>query len=212
MRNTLWYDHDDVIKWKQFPRSWPFVQVNSPVTGEFPAQQPVTRSFRVSFDLRLIKWLSKQSWGSTEPFWIWKQIKKIFHVSFFVRLIYPVYLYWSAISIVIDDVTKGHFPRYWPFVRAIRRSPVNFPHKDQWRGPLIFSLICTWIKGWVNNRKAGDLRRHRTHYGVTVMVIGRVLAWGHMQFGIPVRNSCLTQISWNRVAYNIHLSCPIVWQ
>ena len=36
---------------------------NSPVTGEFPAQRPVTQSFDVSFDLRLNKRLSKQSWG-----------------------------------------------------------------------------------------------------------------------------------------------------
>ena len=36
---------------------------NSPVPGEFPAQRPVTRSFNVFFDLRLNKWLSKQSWG-----------------------------------------------------------------------------------------------------------------------------------------------------
>ena len=36
---------------------------NSPVTGEFPAQRPVTRSFDVFFDLRLNKQLSKQSWG-----------------------------------------------------------------------------------------------------------------------------------------------------
>ena len=35
----------------------------SPVIGEFPAQRPVTRSFDVSFDLRLNKQLSKQSWG-----------------------------------------------------------------------------------------------------------------------------------------------------
>ena len=35
---------------------------NSPVTGEFPAQRPVTRNFNVFFDLRLNKWLSKQSW------------------------------------------------------------------------------------------------------------------------------------------------------
>ena len=33
-----------------------------PVPGEFPAQRPVTRSFDVFFDLRLNKWLSKQSW------------------------------------------------------------------------------------------------------------------------------------------------------
>ena len=35
----------------------------SPVTGEFPAQKPVTRSFDVFCDLRLNKRLTKQSWG-----------------------------------------------------------------------------------------------------------------------------------------------------
>ena len=50
-----------------------------------------------------------------------------------------------------------HFPRYLPFVRAINRSLVNFPHKGQWRGALMFSLICAWIKGSANNRDAGDL-------------------------------------------------------
>ena len=42
-----------------------------------------------------------------------------------------------------DDVIKWkHFPRYWPFVRGIHRSPVNSPDKGQWRGALMFSLIC----------------------------------------------------------------------
>ena len=67
-----------------------------------------------------------------------------------------------------DDVMKWkHFPRYWPL-----RSPVNSPHKGQWRGALVFSLICVWINGWVNNREAteaGDLRRHCTHYDVIIM-------------------------------------------
>ena len=36
---------------------------NWPVTGEFPSQRPVTRSFDLFFDLRLNKRLSKQSWG-----------------------------------------------------------------------------------------------------------------------------------------------------
>ena len=58
---------------------------------------------------------------------------------------------------------------YWPFVRGIHQSPVNSPRKGQWRGPLMFSSICAWINGWVNNREAGDLKRHRTHYDVTVM-------------------------------------------
>ena len=69
-----------------------------------------------------------------------------------------------------DDVIKWkHFPRYWPFERGIRRSPVNSPHKGQWRRALMFSLICVWINGWVNNREAGDLRRYRAHYDVIVM-------------------------------------------
>ena len=69
-----------------------------------------------------------------------------------------------------NDVIKWeYFPRYWPFVRGIHWSPVNSPHKGQWRGALMFSLICAWINVWVNNREAGDLRHHRAHYDVIVM-------------------------------------------
>ena len=69
-----------------------------------------------------------------------------------------------------DDVIKWkHFPRYCPFVRGIHRSPVNSPHKGQWRGALMSSLICVWINGWVNNREASDLRRYRALCDVTVM-------------------------------------------
>ena len=67
-----------------------------------------------------------------------------------------------------DDVIKWKcFPRYLPFVREIHRSPLKAPHKGQWGGALMFSLICAWINGWVKNREAGDLRRH---YDVTVMI------------------------------------------
>ena len=41
------------------------------------------------------------------------------------------------------------------------------PHKGQWRGA--FMLICACINGWVNNRKACDLRRHLAHYDMIVM-------------------------------------------
>ena len=84
---------------------------NSPITGEFPSQRPVTRSFDVFFDLYLNKRFSKQS----------------------------------------------------------------------------------WINGWVNNREAGDLRRHRGHYDVIVMyciycalqfvvtwVVAPIFMWYHM--------------------------------
>ena len=46
---------------------------------------------------------------------------------------------------------------------AICTGNVNSPYKGQWRRTLMFSLICAWINGLVNNRKAGDLRRHRAH-------------------------------------------------
>ena len=89
-----------------------------------------------------------------------------------------------------DDVIKWkHIPRYWPFVRVIHRSL----HKSHWRGALMFSLIfasingwvnnrykrpvtssfdvfCAWINCWENNREAGDLRRHRAHYDVIVII------------------------------------------
>ena len=74
------------------------------------------------------------------------------------------------IYLVHDDVIKWkHFQRYWPFVWGIHRSPVNSPHKGQWRRALIFSLICVWINDWVNNGEAGDLRPYRAYYDVTVM-------------------------------------------
>ena len=77
---------------------------------------------------------------------------------------------WRPILNKHDDVIKWkHFPRYWPFVRGIHRSVVNSQHKGQWRGTLMFSSICAWINAWINNREAGDLRHHRTHYDVTVM-------------------------------------------
>ena len=70
------------------------------------------------------------------------------------------------------------FTRYWPFVRGIHRSPVNSHHKGQWRGVLMFSFICAWTHGWVNNPDVGDLRRHRAHYDITVMLSQNdVMAW-----------------------------------
>ena len=65
--------HEDVIKWKHFPRYWPFVR-GIHWSLWIPAQRPVTRSFNVLFDLRLNKRLSKQSWGCwfetpSRPLW-----------------------------------------------------------------------------------------------------------------------------------------------
>ena len=70
-----------------------------------------------------------------------------------------------------DDVIKQiDFPRYWTFVKGIYRLPVDSPHKGQWRGALMFSLMCAWTNRWVNNRDASDLRRHRAHCNVIAMM------------------------------------------
>ena len=72
---------------------------------------------------------------------------------------------------------------------CVGNSPVpsEFPHKGQWRGALMFSLICAWINRWVNNREGGDLRRHRTHYDVIVMILSFVFVRSHQQVSILLR-------------------------
>ena len=67
-----------------------------------------------------------------------------------------------------DDVIKWkHFQRYRPFVQGIDWSPVNSPHKGQWRGVLRFSLICAFDKrlskqswGWWFKTPSRSLWRH----------------------------------------------------
>ena len=62
--------------------------------------------------------------------------------------------------------------------------PVNSPHKGQWRGALMFSLICALINDWVNNREAGDFRRYRGHYDVRVMESLKYHIWSSHVIGV----------------------------
>ena len=90
---------------------------------------------------------------------------------------------------VHDDAIKWkRYPPHWPFVRGIHRSPVNSPHKGQWHGALMFSLICTWINRWVNNGEAGDLRCHRAHYDVTEMIRVTLKGMGTLDQCHPQQN------------------------
>ena len=59
MDHTTWWRH----QMETFSALLAICAGNSPVSGEFPAQRPVTRSFDFSFDLCPNKRLSKQSWG-----------------------------------------------------------------------------------------------------------------------------------------------------
>ena len=162
---------------------------SSPVSGEFPSQRPVTRSLDIFFDLRLNKRLRKQSrrrWFGSPSNSLWHycnedngskvllnlefldSLHHSWETSLWIRYQRGAKAFW--ILELHDDIIKWkHFPRYWPFVRGIHRSTVNSPHKGQWRGTIMFSLICVWINGLVNNGEAGDLRRYRAHYDFTVM-------------------------------------------
>ena len=93
----------------------------------------------------------------------WRDILLLVMMLLFIIMVIIMYN-----SMVFHDVTKWkHFRRHWFFVRGLPLSLVNSPHKGQWRGDLRFCLICALTNGWVNNRGAGDLRRHRAHYDVT---------------------------------------------
>ena len=77
-----------------------------------------------------------------------------------------------------------YFPCYWPFVRGIHRSPVISPHKGQWRGAFIFSMIFDWMNSWINNREAAwwfetpshPLWRHFNGYSIQAS-----LYWGRVR-------------------------------
>ena len=103
------------------------------------------------------------------------------------------------------------FPRYWVFVRGIHQSPVNSQDKGQWPGALVFSLVCAWINGWVNNREAGDLRRrHRAHYDTTVMwfhvMTSRLLKAEATYKVLPVIKNVVPEADINGRAFKLSLS------
>ena len=58
----------------------------------------------------------------------------------------------------------------------VGNSLMNSPHKGQWCRVLMFSLICAWTSGWVNNQDAGDLKCHRTHYDVISIILLKTLS------------------------------------
>ena len=161
-----------------------FCAGNSPVTGEFPTQSPVARSFDVFFDLLLNKRLSKQSWGwwfetPSRSLWRHRNVDCIAGCASLTQTIELVNVKWIALAneTVIYNISHCYVMTWACLMtssngnifRVIGPCAGEFPHKGQWRGALIFSLICAWTNGWVNNRYVGDLRRHRVHYDATVM-------------------------------------------
>ena len=82
------------------------------------------------------------------------------------------------------------------------------PHKGQWRGALMFSLIWVWIKGWENNREAGDLRRYRAYYDVIVMLMPKMNSHTSLHVLLHIGNCSATGLcvtSWGNF-YLAHLN------
>ena len=77
---------------------------------------------------------------------------------------------WIENHLIMMTSSKGEtFSALLALCAGNSQVSVNSAHKGQWRGTLMFSLLCVWINHWVNNHEAGDLRRHRCHYDVNVM-------------------------------------------
>ena len=121
--------HDDVIKWKHFPRNWPFVRgihrspVNSPHKGQW--------RFDVFFDLCLNKRLSKQSWG-----W-WFEM--------------PSWLLWRQCNVLCystPPVSMKHIRRRYIHVSSKHFSPREVNHILY----IVASLFWHQLKGWWRRR------------------------------------------------------------
>ena len=102
------------------------------------------------------------------------------------------------------------------FVRGIHWSPVDYLLKGQWRGALMFSLICTCINGWVNNRDAGELRHHGAHYDVTEIIrypkerrTGGIVIFGELPNEFSSVSGMASQITANS---NVHFTDCWGWQ
>ena len=113
---------------------------NSPMTGELPAQRPVTRSFDVFFDLHLNKRLSKQLWGwwfETPSHSLWRHCNERFPTQFPKNLIrqytwlggYSNKVLWMVLTLVY--CTDRYFllisAEAWPWVKVTDRSSSAFP-------------------------------------------------------------------------------------
>ena len=130
-----------------------------------------------------------------------------------------------------DDIIKWkHFSATLACVRGIHRSSVNFPHKGQWRGALMFPLVCAWINGCGNSRGTGDLRYPRAHYVVTVMWcwaisthhedyrvthvsmnIASMSVFLNNHFWPDVQIKIVNELLWNLVTLWVLKHIPLIW-
>ena len=171
--------HDDVIKWKHFPRNWPFVRgIHRP-----PMICPHNSQWRGALMFSLISiwindWVNNREAGDLRCYRThYDVIVMIFHVT---------------------GPLCGEFTGEFPSQRPVMWS---------------FDVFCAWIKGWVNNPEAGDLRHHRAHYDVIVIMLPRRM-WGKSNGYKPQQNTAQCFYDTINFLQNPHNRHPIahLWE
>ena len=164
---------------------------NSPVTGEFPAQRPVTRSFDVFFDLRLNKRLSKQSWGwwfETPWLSLWRHCNVLVAYILFVVELVQVVAYMCQVChkpFMLRLLWKC-LSHYLPITTAkSERRGLNGPD---------MSLIHR------------DLVTHISHWTGSSLV--QVKAFCMFSASL-LPNQCWLIVSWNKLQWYLHENTKI---
>ena len=146
-------EHDYArFEFEHFPRYWPFVRgihrlpVNSSQKGKWRG------ALTFSLICALNKRLSKQSWG----WWFFSKRLNNWHASYGRTRLRKIWI-WTFSALLA--LRAGNSPVTGEFLSE-RQVTRNFD---------VFFLSAPWINGWVNNREAGDLRRHSAHYDVIAM-------------------------------------------
>ena len=101
--------HDDVIKWKHFPRNWPFVRGKFTVPRWVPRTKASEAGLWCFFDIRLNKRLCKQSWGwwfETLSRLLWRLCNGHIKGSAFPAVYYIIHGFFSVLKKCNPMVTK----------------------------------------------------------------------------------------------------------
>ena len=81
--------------------------------------------------------------------------------------------------------------------------PGEFPSQRPVTRSFDVFLICVWINGWVNNREAGNLRRYRAHYDVTVLGYPEKCQYALETFYIALPGAYV--VAWTQKHTSIHM-------
>ena len=158
--------HDVIIKWKHFLCHWPFVRETTG-DGGFPSQRPVAWSFDVVFDLRLNKWLSKQTrsrWFEMPSHSLWCHCNEnplekteAFTFSIISYVIFSILVLKSSVQCLFWTVMKNlliivfyrsvYFKSYHCFMNVLQMYSVIQSIHNWLKEEILFNFI-TFLLSW----------------------------------------------------------------